>query len=125
VGPGTGRLVREVHQRVDQSDEQDEALQHRVVTQPDGLVEVLAHAVDGEDRLGEHGAGQQQPELQPDGGDDRQQRVAHDVAVVDHPRGQPLGLGGAHVVLVHHLGDSGPGDADDDRQRDGPERHRG
>ena len=66
VDDAVGDVHRQVDQRVDDRDEQDEALQDGVVTLADRLEQVLPDPVEREDGLGEDRTREQQPGLQPD-----------------------------------------------------------
>ena len=109
----------------DEREEQDPALEHRVVAVEDRVAEPRAHPGEGEHRLGQHRAREQQPDLEADDRRHRQQRVPQDVAAVDGARRQSLRARRAHVVLVLHVEHGGAGDARDDRERDRAERDRG
>ena len=56
-------------------DQQQAALDDRVVALEDRIDHPFADARPGKDRLGEDGAGQQHADLQADGGDDRDQAL--------------------------------------------------
>ena len=79
----------------------------------------------GEDRLGEDGAREQQPDLEADDRRDRQQRVPEDVPRVDGARRDALRARRADVVLVLDVEHGGARDPGDDRERDRAERDRG
>src|SRR6478672_8197185 len=71
--------VEEVDQQVDHDDDgrhqQDSALHDRVVARLHAVHQPVTNAGPGKDRLGEDRAREQQPDLQPDHGDHRDQRV--------------------------------------------------
>src|SRR5262245_41024328 len=69
----------EVHEHEDDGDEEDAALEHRIVAGLDGTCEPAPHSWDRKHRLGEDRAREQQPGLQADDRDDRQHRVPEDV----------------------------------------------
>ena len=120
-----GQAHDQVHQHVHHRRRDDHHLQHGVVPALEPDREGLTHALVGEDPLGEHRSGQQRPGLQPDGRDDGQHRVAQHVPAADDPIGEPLGIGGTHVVLVEDVEHGAPGDPEDHRERDGRQRERG
>ena len=65
---------------------------------------VQADPVEVEDVFGEdRAAADQRAEVEPEEGDDRDQRVAEHVADPHLPLAQTLGAGGADVVLVHRV----------------------
>ncbi len=77
------------------------------------IYRVAAEAGPGEDRLGQHGTGQQASEGEPDDGDSGDQRVAERVADDDPLLGEPLGPSRADVVETQDLEQRGtryPGD---------------
>src|SRR5689334_4217472 len=127
--PGVQHAVRQVYDQVDHDvhdrDDEDGALQDGVVLVENRAVDLLPDAGEGEHGLGQDRTREQQAQLQADRGDHRQHRVAQHVPPPDHRRGQALGLGRAHVVLVDDVEHGGPGDPDDDRQRDRAEGDRG
>jgi hypothetical protein len=124
--PRVDDRVGDVDQQVDEDEhhghEQHAALQHGVVALLDGLRQPVAEPLDVEDGLGQDRARQQEPGLEADDGDHRQERVAEDVASVDDARRDALGPRRPHVVLVLHVEDRRPGDARDHGQRDRAER---
>ena len=63
-----------------------------------------------------------QPELQPEHGHDRNQRVLERVAQHHGLLGQPLGAGRRHVVLVEHFQQRRPGLTHQHRRQPQPER---
>ena len=81
-----GDVDEQVDEDEDERDEEDPALQHRVVASLDRLDEPGADPGPGEDGLGQHRAGEQQPRLKADDRRDRQHRVAENVPRVDGAR---------------------------------------
>ncbi len=85
--PRVDDRVRDVDEQVDEHehdrDEEDAALEHRVVAVEDRVLQPRPDARPGEDRLGEHRAESSRPVWRPMIVDDRQQRVAQHVAPVD------------------------------------------
>ena len=116
----TIRLTRDDDRR----DQQDAALHDRIVARLHAVDQPVADARPRKDRLGEDGAGQQQSDLQPDDGDDRDQRIAQRVHDDDAPARQPLGARGAHVVLAQHFEHRRARHPRDHRQRNRAERDR-
>ena len=84
----------------------------------------MADARPGEDGLGQHRPGHQAGNREADHGHDRQQRVAQRMHPDDPARREPLGAGGAHVILVQDLEHRGAGHAGDDGERHGAEHDR-
>ena len=101
------------------------ALHHDIVALEDGIDHPLADAGPGEDRFGEDGAGQQQADLQADGGDHRDQRIAQGMQADDAAVGEALGAGGADIVLAQHLEHGRARLPGDDGERNGAEHDRG
>src|ERR687895_173918 len=117
VEEGVRDVDEQVHEHEDDRDEKDSALENRVVAVLDRLREPRAHAGDREDGLGEDRAGEEEPGLEPDDRDDREHRVAEDVAAVDAPRRHSLCAGRAHVVLVLDVQNRRSRDARHERER--------
>ena len=66
--------------------------------------ELLAHAGNVEDRLGEDRvAGEQRADVETEQGYERRDRAAKPVTEDDRALGQALGPGRAYVVLLHHV----------------------
>ena len=82
--PRVEQVVEEVDDQEDEGREdgrdQHDGLERRVVGVDHQLDRVLAEPAPGEDGLDQHGAAEQEPELDADHGDDRRQRVAQRVA---------------------------------------------
>ena len=115
----------QVHEHDDDRDEQDPALDHRVVAVLDRLLQPRPDPGIREHRLGQDRAREQQPDLQADDRRHGQERVPQNVTGVDGARRQPLRARGPDVVLVLHVEHRGARDARDDRQRDRAQRDRG
>ena len=106
--PWVERRVDDVHDRVEEDDEEraeQRDREHRRHVEPaDGLLEVLADALDVEDGLredraaAEHGAEVQAPER-----DDRDERVAQHVVAEHALLAESLGPRGPHVVVVDRV----------------------
>src|SRR6516225_6516323 len=73
-------IRQHVHRDVRDRDEEDAALDHRVVAKTDRLDEEPAHTGPGEDRFGNDRAGQHRPKLQAEDSDDRDEAVAKRMA---------------------------------------------
>ncbi len=91
----------------------------------DGAHDETAHPGHREDRLGDDGAAQEQPELEAGDRDEGQRRVDEGVAADDEPLGDALGPRGAHVVEVDHLQHARADDAEEERGREGGQGERG
>ena len=89
------------------------ALDHRVVALVDRVEEEAAHAGQAEDLLDDHGAAEDLRDLEAEHGDHGDHRVLEAVLEHHHALAQPLGPGGAHVVLAQHLEEHGAGEAHD------------
>ena len=82
----------------------------------------LADARQGKDRLGQHGAGEEQTQLQPDHRDDRDQGVAQGMLPDHGAPWQPLGARRADMVgaqFLHHRGAGHAADAGHREEREG------
>src|SRR5579885_771771 len=122
VEPGVAQVDDEVHHDVDNAVDEDQVLDDHPVALADRLNERQAEPGEAECALGRRRAAEQRAELQPGERDDREQRVAQDVLVDDHPLAQPLGAGGARVVLVERLEDRRPRQPRDDGREAEAER---
>ena len=107
------RVHDEVHADHHRDDDQVHALDHRVVALVDGVEEEPAHARQAEDLLEDHGAAEDLGDLDAEHGDDGDDRVLEAVLGHHHALAEPLGPGGAHVVLAQHLEEHGAGEAHD------------
>jgi hypothetical protein len=99
--------VQHVHEEVredhDDRDEHDEVLNHRIVPPQDRLHQEPRDAGQIEHGLGDHEPADEKRELDPDHGDDREQRVLEGVAPDDDAPGLSLRPRGPDVILAHHL----------------------
>src|SRR2546426_6712709 len=99
--------VREVHHEVQghqrAGHEHDVGLHHGIIPEQDRLHGQASHPGQREDRLDDHRAGQERPQLAPHDGDHRNERVLERVLVDDDSTFEALGAGGAHVVLAQHF----------------------
>ena len=104
--------VADVHQQVGQGvgagHEHGQGYDHRIIPREKALHAQSADAGDAEDGLRDEGACHQAAHHQTQDGEDGDEGIAQDVAKDDQPLRQPLGPGGAHVVLPHHLQHAGP-----------------
>jgi hypothetical protein len=108
----------------DGRDQQDAPLQRWIIAPADRIDEPIADARPGEDGLRQHRAGHQAGNREADHRHHRQQGVAQGVHPDDAATRQPLGAGGAHVILVQDLEHRGAGHAGDDGERHGAEHDR-
>ena len=106
-------------------EEEDPALEHRVVAVEDRVAEPRPDPGIREHGLGQDRSGEKQPCLEPDDRHHRKQRVPEDVAAVDDGRRNALRPRSAHVVLVLDVEHRGARDASDDGKRDRGERDGG
>src|SRR3954447_200947 len=99
--------VDDVDYQVEEDDEegahQDRPLHGRQVALLDGVEGEAPDAGDVEDGLGEDSPAEEDPEVEPEDGDDRRDGRAHAVLEDDGPLAQALRAGGADVVLGHRL----------------------
>src|SRR5690606_17838160 len=103
VDEGVGHIDEQVHESEHDGDEQHAALDDRVVTGGDGVVDPAADARPTEDGLREQSSGEQGPEAEADDGYHREQRVPQRV-YTDHSRFmQSFGARGADVVLAEDV----------------------
>src|SRR2546426_12809283 len=81
--------VHQVHDQADEDDEErdddDRRLHDRVVAGRDGVQNITADTDSAEDRLGEDRPAEKRPELQPDDGHDRDERVLESVTEDNRP----------------------------------------
>src|SRR6266403_1681978 len=108
-----GEVDEEIEADDHRRDDQVHRLHDRVVELVEGLEEEEPHAGEPEDRLDDHGAADVERHLQPDQADDRDQRVLERVTQDDRPLAEPLGPGGADVLLAQHVEQRGAHDAHD------------
>src|SRR6266702_6829589 len=110
--PRVDPAIEEVHQQVAQDeayrDEQHDALHERVVAREDRVHHETADAREGKDILRDYRPADQRAELKTQHRDDGDQGVLEDVAADDLPLRQPLGAGGADVVLRQRVEHAGP-----------------
>src|ERR671919_1872230 len=118
IEEGVRDVDEQVHEDEDDRNEEDSALENRVVAVLDRLREPRPHAGDGENGLGEDRTGEEQPGLEPDDRDDREHRVTEDVALVDDARCHALRTCGPDVVLVLDVEYGRSGDTRDDGKGD-------
>jgi tetratricopeptide (TPR) repeat protein len=102
-----------------------DALDHRVVSEVDGVDQQPPQPWEREHRLRDHGAAEELGQAQADDGDQRDQGIAKGVAEEDDALLHPLRPGSRHVVLVHHLQHRRTSVAHDERRLGGGQhRHR-
>ena len=82
--------MSEIDEHVRRRDDQDDALDHRVIPPQDRLDDQPADARQGEDRLRDHRAGGQADEGEADDRDDGDQGIAEDVLHRHRQLGRPL-----------------------------------
>src|SRR2546427_4505053 len=121
--------VEEVDEQVRQGEQrregQHDALHHRVVASEDRVDQEQPKPRPAEHRFGEDRPAEQGAELEPDGGDDRDERVAEGVTPEDRPLGEALGPRRAYVVLPEHLEYARPRHARDEGHREGAQSEGG
>src|ERR1700733_1185911 len=104
--PGIDGAVDEIDDQIDQDDDggdqQNAALQRRIIAPPDRIDEPMANPWPGEDRFRQHCAGHQTRNREADYGHHRQERIAQSVNADDPRWRQPLGARGAHVILAQN-----------------------
>src|SRR5688500_7728743 len=103
VDDGVYDVDDQVHCHDDERYDQQAALDDDVVALGDRVDHPLADPGPGKDRFGQDGARHQRADLQADGGDDGDQRIAKSVEPDDTARRQAFGTGGADIVLAQHL----------------------
>src|SRR5580693_5176577 len=114
IEEGVAHVDEEIDDDVDSREDQCHALDDRVVAAEDGVDREPADAGNGEDRLRDDDAADQQRDAAADHGDDRDRRVAQRVADQHLALGKALGLRRADIVLAQHLKHGGAGDAGDE-----------
>src|ERR671921_170852 len=100
VEEGVDDVHQEVHEDDGQRRDQDGALHDRQVALLDRVEGQAPDARDVEDGLREDRAAEQDAEVEAEDGDDRGDRGAQAVLEHDLPLVEPLGAGGADVVLA-------------------------
>src|SRR5690348_4795602 len=109
--PRIGERVNQVRQQIDEhvgnGDEQNAALEQRIVAGFDGLHGEASDARPGKNCFGDDGAGEQRPELQSENGENGNQRVAKSVAEEDGAFAEAFGARGADVVAGKLFEDGG------------------
>src|SRR5439155_17769806 len=131
--PGVDEAIRNVHEQIchdiTRRGEKDDALDHWIVLREDRVDGQLSDPLSREDGLDDDAAGDELSELEPDDGDDRDERVAHRVPADDQPERQPLRTGGSDVLAAEHLeqrrtcqarDEAGRVIAEDERRHDEP-----
>ena len=122
VEQGVGEVDDEVDDDDQHGADEDDAEQQRRVAAGDRLLRQPAEARDGEDALDDDAAAEHRGRLQAEHGDERQQRVARDVAEDDAPARDAPGAGGEGEILAPGLGHAGAHDAQVEREIDEAER---
>src|SRR5215813_3380531 len=108
----------EVQEHVDARDDQDDALDHRVVAPHDGVDGEPPDAGEGEDALRHDRASYEEREAHADDGHDGKRRRLQRVSQEHTARGEALGKGRAHVVLAEHPQHARPSHPRDERHVD-------
>src|SRR5262252_9138780 len=108
VEPRVGEIDDEVHHHEPEGDEEHEGLHHGIVAMGDRVDHETPHAVQGEHRLRDHEAADEERELRADQGDDGQHGVAEGVADDHRALAETLGPRGADVVVAQDLEEGGP-----------------
>src|SRR3990172_7901910 len=103
VEPGVGDVDGEVGQDEGQGEYEDETLHDHEVAEQDRLQGVLAHAVKVEHRLDDYLTPHHPADLKTYHRHHRDEGVPKGVPHDHPPLPQPLGPGGAYVVVPHHL----------------------
>ena len=88
---------------VNAAGQQDQALDDRIVAGEDRIDRQPPEAGNVEHALGDDDAGNQQREAGADDGEDRDRGVAQRMAEQHDRFGQPLGAGGADIILAEHV----------------------
>ena len=118
VEQGIGEVDEEVDQDHQHGADDDDADQQRRVAPGDRLLRQPPEARNGKDALDDDAAAEHGRGLQAEHGDQRQQRVARDVAQHDAPARQPLGARGEREILAPDLGHAGAHHPQEQRQID-------
>ena len=106
-------------------EDDDQALDRRVVTVLEVHHERMPEAGPVERRLGEHGAGQEERHGETDDGDHRNECVPERVVVDDRVLVDPSRSRSLDVVVLHRADHVDADQPDEDPGRDEAERHRG
>src|SRR6266571_190362 len=93
----------EIHQHHDEGEDEDSSLDDGEVQLANGADDEPAQSGHREHGLSDDGAAEEDTELEPSHGDERQGGVDQGVVPDDDPLGDPLGARRAHVVEVDHF----------------------
>src|SRR6185312_8857289 len=128
ANPGVDDAIDEIDDEIDQDDhsgdEQDAALERRIVAPADRLDEPMADPWPGEDGLGQHRSGHQARNREADHSHHRQERIAQGMNADDPRRLEPLRPRRAHVILAQDFEHRGAGHAGDHSERHGAKHDR-
>src|SRR4029079_18066109 len=113
VEDGVKHIYAQIGEDDDESDQDVNRLDDRVVVGVDRRDVVAAHAGNRIDLLDDDGATNEHRKLQTHDGDNGNERIAEGVADDDDAFAQALGPGGADVVLAQRLEHGGAGEAHD------------
>ena len=123
--------VGEVGEQVDRhhgdAEDQGQRLDHRVVAREDRVDQLAAEPGQREDVLDDHQPGEQEPDVESEHGDGRDQRVAEDVLEHDPALAQPAGPRRLDELGLERLDDSHAQGPQQDRREieaDGDRRQR-
>src|SRR5712691_9470659 len=109
---GVEEAIADIHTQVEEHDrgpaDEKNALQERIVALGDRAQHEAAHAGQREDLLDHDGPAEQVAELEPDEGDDRDERVPQRVVADYAALAEALGPRGPHVVLGEDLQHAAP-----------------
>src|SRR5215475_9413664 len=100
IEPRVGEIDDEIHHHEAEGDEEHEGLHHGIVSVGDCVDHEAPHAVQGEHRLRDHEAADEERELRADEGDHGQHGIAKGVADDHRPLAEALGPRGADVVVA-------------------------
>src|SRR6266851_287714 len=111
VEQGVAYIHADIDQHKERRDEEQPALDHRIIPVQHCLRQQLAHAGNGEQRLRHHRAGYQQAHDNAHHRGDRDQRVGQRMLHHHEPPRQPFGTRRADIILPQHLQHGGARDA--------------
>ena len=115
----------EVHEDEYAGDEQDNALDDRIVATQDGVDEEPSQPSYGKHVLGDHGAVEKDRERNAHDRNHGDQTVSERVSEYDHALAHTLGVGSAYVVLREDLKHGRAGLTRENRAEAGASRERG
>src|SRR5262245_23414682 len=117
------QVHREVDQHVSSREDENDALNDRIIAPQDGIHCEAAYAGDREHGLGNDRAAHEERDPDADDSHDRNRGILESVSSEDCPWRQSLGLRGTDIVLCEHVEHAGARNARDQRDVNRAERY--